>query len=158
MFTGYRVQHNLGRGPAKGGIRYHPQVSLDEVTALAAWMTWKCAVAHIPFGGGKGGIICDPTKMSKRELDDFLSARIVARVATNGAGGFPLVTPLWYFWDGVSIYISTTRNRLAGKNLLRDPRCAMTIDVPMMRSACRSTSANMYWRRFGFAIRPVKLR
>ena len=62
VFTGYRVQYNITLGPAKGGIRYHPDVSLDEVTALAAWMTWKCAVAHIPFGGGKGGVICDPTQ------------------------------------------------------------------------------------------------
>ena len=69
VFTGYRVQYNITLGPAKGGIRYHPGVSLDEVTALAAWMTWKCAVAHIPFGGGKGGVICDPTKMSRRELE-----------------------------------------------------------------------------------------
>ena len=62
VFTGYRVQYNITLGPAKGGIRYHPGVTLDEVTALAAWMTWKCAVAHIPFGGGKGGVICDPTQ------------------------------------------------------------------------------------------------
>ncbi len=62
VFSGYRVQYNITLGPAKGGIRYHPDVSLDEVTALAAWMTWKCAVAHIPFGGGKGGIVCDPTR------------------------------------------------------------------------------------------------
>ena len=60
VFTGYRVQYNITLGPAKGGIRYHPDVSLDEVTALAAWMTWKCAVAQLPFGGGKGGVICDP--------------------------------------------------------------------------------------------------
>ena len=60
VFTGYRVQYNITLGPAKGGIRYHPDVTLDEVTALAAWMTWKCAVAHVPFGGGKGGVICDP--------------------------------------------------------------------------------------------------
>src|ERR1041384_1648705 len=66
VFTGYRVQYNITLGPAKGGIRYHPDVSLDEVTALAAWMTWKCAVAHVPFGGGKGGIVCDPTRMSRR--------------------------------------------------------------------------------------------
>ena len=69
VFTGFRVQYSITLGPAKGGIRYHPDVTLDEVTALAAWMTWKCAVAHIPFGGGKGGVICDPTKMSPRELE-----------------------------------------------------------------------------------------
>jgi glutamate dehydrogenase (NAD(P)+) len=79
VFTGYRVQYNITLGPAKGGIRYHPEVSLDEVTALAAWMTWKCAVAHIPFGGGKGGIICDPTKMSRRELE-ALTRRYVAEI------------------------------------------------------------------------------
>ena len=79
VFTGYRVQYNITLGPAKGGIRYHPGVSLDEVTALAAWMTWKCAVAHIPFGGGKGGIICDPTRMSKRELE-ALTRRYIAEI------------------------------------------------------------------------------
>jgi glutamate dehydrogenase (NAD(P)+) len=79
VFTGYRVQYNITLGPAKGGIRYHPEVSLDEVTALAAWMTWKCAVAHIPFGGGKGGIICDPTRMSRRELE-ALTRRYVAEI------------------------------------------------------------------------------
>src|SRR3954468_13670935 len=66
---GYRVQHAVSRGPAKGGIRYHPQVTLEEVEALAAWMTWKCAVVNIPFGGGKGGIICDPARLSKGELE-----------------------------------------------------------------------------------------
>jgi glutamate dehydrogenase (NAD(P)+) len=79
VFTGYRVQYNVTLGPAKGGIRYHPDVTLDEVTALAAWMTWKCAVAHIPFGGGKGGIVCDPTRMSKRELE-ALTRRYVAEI------------------------------------------------------------------------------
>ena len=69
VFTGYRVQYNIALGPAKGGIRYHPDVTLDEVTTLAAWMTWKCAVVHIPFGGGKGGVICDPDRMSQRELE-----------------------------------------------------------------------------------------
>ncbi|MBI4470515.1 MAG: Glu/Leu/Phe/Val dehydrogenase [Acidobacteria bacterium] len=69
VFVGYRVQHNFARGPAKGGVRYSPAVTLDEVRALAAWMTWKCAVVNIPFGGAKGGIICDPTKMSKLELE-----------------------------------------------------------------------------------------
>jgi len=79
VFTGYRVQYNITLGPAKGGIRYHPNVSLDEVTTLAAWMTWKCAVAHIPFGGGKGGIICDPNLLSRRELE-ALTRRYVAEI------------------------------------------------------------------------------
>ena len=79
VFTGFRVQYNITLGPAKGGIRYHPGVTLDEVTALAAWMTWKCAVAQVPFGGGKGGIICDPTTMSKRELE-ALTRRYTAEI------------------------------------------------------------------------------
>lgn len=69
MFTGFRVQHNIARGPAKGGIRYATDVSLDEVRALASWMTWKCAVVNIPFGGAKGGVVCDPKSMSKAELE-----------------------------------------------------------------------------------------
>ena len=79
VFTGYRVQYNITLGPAKGGIRYHPNVTLDEVTALAAWMTWKCAVAHIPFGGGKGGVVCDPTRMSRREVE-ALTRRYIAEI------------------------------------------------------------------------------
>ncbi|HLL80699.1 MAG TPA: Glu/Leu/Phe/Val dehydrogenase [Ktedonobacteraceae bacterium] len=78
MFTGYRVQHNINRGPAKGGIRFSPQVSLDEVRALAMWMTWKCAVVGIPFGGAKGGVICDPHQMSRAELE-----RLSRRYATE---------------------------------------------------------------------------
>jgi glutamate dehydrogenase/leucine dehydrogenase len=69
VFTGFRSQHNDARGPYKGGIRYHPQVTIDEVKALSMWMTWKCAIADIPFGGGKGGIICDPKQMSELELE-----------------------------------------------------------------------------------------
>ena len=69
MFTGYRVQHNLGRGPVKGGIRYHPQVDIDEVRALAMWMTWKCALVNIPYGGAKGGVIVDPKLLSIHELE-----------------------------------------------------------------------------------------
>ncbi len=78
MFTGYRVQHNINRGPAKGGIRYSPEVSLDEVRALAMWMTWKCAVVNIPFGGAKGGVICDPHVLSRAELE-----RLTRRYATE---------------------------------------------------------------------------
>ena len=79
VFTGFRVQYNVTLGPAKGGIRYHPGVTLDEVTALAAWMTWKCAVAQLPFGGGKGGVSCDPTTMSRRELE-ALTRRYCAEI------------------------------------------------------------------------------
>ncbi|HTT45687.1 MAG TPA: Glu/Leu/Phe/Val dehydrogenase [Thermoplasmata archaeon] len=81
VYTGYRVQYNMARGPCKGGIRYHPQVSLDEVRALAAWMTWKCAVVNIPYGGAKGGVICDPKHMSKGELE-----RLTRRYTTEISG------------------------------------------------------------------------
>jgi len=83
VFTGYRVQYSSARGPCKGGIRYHPAVTLDEVKALAGWMTWKCAVVNIPYGGGKGGIICDPTRLSERELER-LTRRYTAMI-------FPLI-------------------------------------------------------------------
>jgi glutamate dehydrogenase (NAD(P)+) len=78
VFTGYRVQYNFARGPAKGGIRFHPGVTLDEVTALAFWMTWKCAVVDLPFGGGKGGVTCDPGTLSRGELE-----RITRRYAAE---------------------------------------------------------------------------
>ncbi|MFO7532098.1 MAG: Glu/Leu/Phe/Val dehydrogenase, partial [Candidatus Limnocylindrales bacterium] len=69
VFTGYRVQHNTARGPAKGGLRFHPQTDLDDVRALAMWMTWKCALVGVPFGGAKGGVACDPSRLSERELE-----------------------------------------------------------------------------------------
>ena len=81
VYTGYRVQYNMARGPCKGGIRYHPGVTLDEVRALAAWMTWKCAVVNIPYGGAKGGVICDPKHMSQGELE-----RLTRRYASEIAG------------------------------------------------------------------------
>ena len=85
VFEGYRVQHSTSRGPAKGGIRYHQNVNIDEVKALAAWMTFKCAVVNIPYGGGKGGIVCDPTKLSDRELR-AMTRRFTAAIA-------PLIGP-----------------------------------------------------------------
>jgi glutamate dehydrogenase (NAD(P)+) len=78
VYTGYRVQYNFARGPAKGGIRFHPGVTLDEVTALAFWMTWKCAVVDLPFGGGKGGVTCDPRTLSMSEIE-----RITRRYAAE---------------------------------------------------------------------------
>jgi glutamate dehydrogenase (NAD(P)+) len=80
MFKGYRVQHNLARGPSKGGIRFHPDVSLDEVKALAMWMTWKCSLVNIPFGGAKGGVICDPKAMSTQELEN-LTRRFTSEIS-----------------------------------------------------------------------------
>ena len=78
VFTGYRVHHNLARGPAKGGIRYSPRTDIDEVRALAMWMTWKCAIVNIPFGGAKGGVLCDPRTLSIGELE-----RLTRRYATE---------------------------------------------------------------------------
>src|SRR5438105_4715522 len=80
IFTGYRVQHSLHRGPAKGGIRYHPDVSLDEVKALAMWMTWKCAVVNIPYGGAKGGVIVNPRDLSRNELE-HLTRRFATEIS-----------------------------------------------------------------------------
>jgi glutamate dehydrogenase (NAD(P)+) len=80
VFTGYRVQHNIARGPAKGGIRYAPDVTLDEVKALAFWMTWKCAVVGIPYGGAKGGVVCNPKEMSMREREN-LTRRFTTEIA-----------------------------------------------------------------------------
>lgn len=85
VFEGYRVQHNIARGPAKGGIRYHPNVTLDEVKALASWMTWKCATVNIPYGGGKGGVICNPKNLSKAELE-HLTRRYTSEI-------FPIIGP-----------------------------------------------------------------
>lgn len=80
VFTGYRVQYNIALGPAQGGVRLHPLATLDEMTALAAWTTWKCAVAQVPFGGSQGGVACDPSRMSRRELER-LTRRYVAEIA-----------------------------------------------------------------------------
>ena len=83
VYTGIRVLYNTSRGPAKGGIRFDLNVTLDEVTALAAWMTWKCAVVNVPFGGAKGGVICDPLRMSAGELE-----RLAQPMIKNGYGEY----------------------------------------------------------------------
>ncbi len=85
VFWGCRVQHNWSRGPSKGGIRYHPLVSLDEVRALAMWMTWKCAVVNIPYGGAKGGVVVDHKKLSLRELES-LTRRYAIAISKGNAG------------------------------------------------------------------------
>jgi len=85
VFTGYRVQHSSARGPCKGGVRYHVGVTMDKIKALAGWMTWKCAVVSLPYGGGKGGIACDPTRLSQKELER-LTRRYTAMI-------FPLIGP-----------------------------------------------------------------
>jgi len=79
VYTGIRVLHNTSRGPAKGGIRFDLAVTVDEVKALAAWMTWKCAVVNVPFGGGKGGVVCDPSKLSQGELERITCPRVAQR-------------------------------------------------------------------------------
>ena len=135
VFTGYRVQYNITLGPAKGGIRYHPDVTLDEVTALAAWMTWKCAVAHIPFGGGKGGVICDPTKMSMREIEALTrryTAEIIDAIGPEKDVPAPDVNTneqiMAWFMDTYSMHVGHTENcgrhrqaRRAGR-IARPPR------------------------------------
>jgi glutamate dehydrogenase (NAD(P)+) len=115
VFTGYRVQYNITLGPAKGGIRYHPGVTLDEVTALAAWMTWKCAVAGVPFGGGKGGIICDPTRMSRGEIER-LTRRYCAEIFDAIGPDKDIPAPdvntneqiMAWFMDTYSMHMGTT--------------------------------------------------
>jgi glutamate dehydrogenase (NAD(P)+) len=115
VFTGYRVQYNITLGPAKGGIRYHPGVTLDEVTALAAWMTWKCAVAGVPFGGGKGGVICDPTRMSRGELERLTRrycAEIIDLIGPDKDIPAPDVNTneqiMAWFMDTYSMHVGTT--------------------------------------------------
>ncbi len=111
VFTGYRVHHNTSRGPAKGGIRYHPAVTRDEVRALAMWMTWKCAVVDIPFGGGKGGVVVDPGKLSMHELEG-LTRRYATEIAdwVGSEGDIPApdvnTTPqiMAWFMDTLSVH------------------------------------------------------
>ncbi|MBI5463981.1 MAG: Glu/Leu/Phe/Val dehydrogenase, partial [Ignavibacteriales bacterium] len=86
IFHGYRIQHNYARGPAKGGIRFHPDETVDTIRALAGWMTWKTAVVDLPLGGGKGGVVCDPRKMSERELENLARGYVRAVVQNIGVG------------------------------------------------------------------------
>lgn len=105
VFTGFRSQYNTARGPAKGGVRYHPDVALDEVKALSAWMTWKCAVAGIPYGGAKGGVICDPKEMSEGELER-LSRRYIYEISSiiGPKKDIPCTRCLYYSQDYVLVY------------------------------------------------------
>ncbi len=116
VFRGFRVHHNDSRGPYKGGIRYHPDVSLDEVKALAMWMTWKCALVGIPFGGAKGGVICNPKSMSKRELEEL------TRGYTRSLGGFigplkDIPAPDVYTSPRVMAWIMDEYSKMRGENV-----------------------------------------
>ncbi len=113
VFEGYRVQHNMSRGPGKGGIRYHPNVTLDEVKALASWMTWKCATVNIPLGGAKGGIICDPHKLSKGELER-LTRRYAAEISVIIGPDRDIPAPDVYTDGQVMAWIMDTFSMMAG--------------------------------------------
>lgn len=113
IFTGYRVQHNVTRGPGKGGIRYHPDVDLDEVRALAMWMTWKAAVVNIPFGGAKGGVQCDPKNMSLRELEN-MTRRFTWEIAIMIGPDQDIPAPDVYTNPQVMAWIMDTYSTLKG--------------------------------------------
>jgi glutamate dehydrogenase (NAD(P)+) len=113
MFKGYRVQHNMSRGPTKGGIRYHPDVSLDEVKALAMWMTWKCALVNIPFGGAKGGVICDAKNMSEQELEN-LTRRFTSEISIIIGPEKDIPAPDVYTTPQIMAWIMDTFSMQAG--------------------------------------------
>jgi glutamate dehydrogenase (NAD(P)+) len=113
VFTGHRVQYNMARGPTKGGIRYHPGVTLDEVRALAAWMTWKCAVVNIPYGGAKGGVVCDPKKMSRGELER-LTRRYASEIALIIGPEMDIPAPDVYTDSQTMAWIMDTYSMLKG--------------------------------------------
>ena len=117
VFEGYRVQHSMARGPAKGGIRYHPQVTLDEVKALASWMTWKCATVGIPYGGGKGGIVCDPKKMSQRELEN-MTRRYASEISVIIGPERDIPAPDVYTNAQTMAWIMDTYSMTAGETVL----------------------------------------
>jgi glutamate dehydrogenase/leucine dehydrogenase len=113
VHTGYRVQYNMARGPTKGGIRYHPQVTLDEVRALAAWMTWKCAVVNIPYGGAKGGVVCDPKHLSRGELER-LTRRYASEIAPIIGPEMDIPAPDVYTDSQTMAWIMDTYSMLKG--------------------------------------------
>ncbi|MGI0129745.1 MAG: Glu/Leu/Phe/Val family dehydrogenase [Thermoplasmata archaeon] len=113
VYTGYRVQYNMARGPTKGGIRYHPQVTLDEVRALAAWMTWKCAVVNIPYGGAKGGVVCDPKHLSRGELER-LTRRYASEIAPIIGPEMDIPAPDVYTDSQTMAWIMDTYSMLKG--------------------------------------------
>src|ERR671933_2369714 len=117
VFEGYRVQHNIARGPAKGGIRYHPKVSLDEVKALASWMTWKCATVGIPYGGGKGGVICDPKSLSRGELER-LTRRFAFEIAPIIGPDRDIPAPDVYTDEQTMAWIMDTISMVRGRTEL----------------------------------------
>ena len=114
VFTGFRSQYNTARGPAKGGVRYHPDVSLDEVKALSAWMTWKCAVAGIPYGGAKGGVICNPKEMSEGELER-LSRRYIYEISSIIGPKKDIPAPDVYTTPKIMGWYIDTYNKLTGE-------------------------------------------
>jgi glutamate dehydrogenase (NAD(P)+) len=116
MFAGYRVQHNMSRGPGKGGIRFHPDVTLDEVKALAMWMTWKCALVNIPFGGAKGGVICDPKHMSMQELEN-LTRRFTSEISIIIGPEKDIPAPDVYTTPQIMAWIMDTFSMQAGYSI-----------------------------------------
>ncbi len=117
VFTAFRVQHSIARGPAKGGIRYHPGVTLDEVKALASWMTWKTATVNIPYGGGKGGIICDPKRMSKGELER-MTRRYVSEILPIIGPGKDIPAPDVYTDSQTMAWMMDTYSMTVGYSAL----------------------------------------
>jgi glutamate dehydrogenase (NAD(P)+) len=115
VFEGYRVQHNTSRGPCKGGIRYHPDVTLDEVRALASWMTWKCATVNIPFGGAKGGIVCDPKKLSNNELER-LTRRYAYEISAFIGPAIDIPAPDVYTDSQIMAWIMDTYSMMQGQS------------------------------------------
>ena len=114
VFTGFRAQYNTARGPAKGGVRYHPDVNLDEMKALSAWMTWKCAVAGIPYGGAKGGVICNPKEMSEGELER-LSRRYIYEISSIIGPKKDIPAPDVYTTPKIMGWYIDTYNKLTGE-------------------------------------------